>query len=128
LLPVVTELITDSIFPQEELDIYKKNAQQRLQVSLKKSEFVAGRLVDAYLYGPAHPYGVYMELDDYQQLQREDLVNFYERQYRRGTCRILVAGKLPADILHRLETAFGGLSTHPPENGFTLPAPPIIPV
>ncbi len=39
LLPVVAELINDSIFPQEELDIYKKNAQQRLQVSLKKSEF-----------------------------------------------------------------------------------------
>ncbi|HEY4334997.1 MAG TPA: insulinase family protein, partial [Puia sp.] len=79
LLPVVAELITDSVFPQEELDIFKKNAQQRLQVSLKKSEFVAGRLIDAYLYGPAHPYGVYMEQEDYQQLQRDHLVAFYKQ-------------------------------------------------
>src|SRR5579859_2136397 len=70
LLPVVAELITDSVFPVEELEIYKKNAQQRLQVSLKKSEFVAGRLIEAYLYGPEHPYGRYMQQEDYQQLQR----------------------------------------------------------
>jgi len=36
LLPVVSELIVDSIFPEEELDIYKKNMQQRLQVNLRK--------------------------------------------------------------------------------------------
>jgi len=127
LLPVVAELITDSIFPHEELDIYKKNAQQRLQVSLKKSDFVAGRLIDAYLYGPAHPYGVYMEQEDYQQLQRDDLVDFYKQQYLGGACRILIAGKLPADIIDRLEASFGRLAIHAPEKSVALPAPAIIP-
>jgi predicted Zn-dependent peptidase len=127
LLPVVAELITDSIFPQEELDIYKKNAQQRLQVSLKKSDFVAARLIDAYLYGPAHPYGVYMEQEDYQQLQRDDLVAFYKQQYLGGACRILVAGKLPADILDRLEASFGRLAIHAPAKDIALPAPAIVP-
>ena len=47
LLPVVKELITDSTMPQEELAIYQQNMKQRLQVSLKKSDFVAGRLIDA---------------------------------------------------------------------------------
>lgn len=128
LLPVVAELITDSIFPPEEIDIYRRNAQQRLQVSLKKSEFVAGRLIDSYLYGLEHPYGTYMVQEDYQQLQREELVAYFDRHYRRGACRILVAGKLPADILRRLETAFGGLSLHAPEKGIALPAPAIVPV
>jgi len=127
LLPVVAELITDSVFPQEELDIYKKNAQQRLQVSLKKSDFVAGRLIDAYLYGPDHPYGQYLEATDYQELQREDLTAYYQRYFREGACRILVAGKLPADILSQLEANFGGLAIHAPEKGTALPAPAIIP-
>ena len=35
-LPMVTELITDSIFPEEELAIYKQNQIQRLKVNLKK--------------------------------------------------------------------------------------------
>ena len=127
LLPVVAELITDSTFPQEELDIYKKNSQQRLQVSLKKSDFVAGRLIDAYLYGPTHPYGVFMDQEDYQQLQRDDLVAFYQKYYRQGACRILIAGKLPADIFERLETYFGGLPIQAPEKGIALPAPAIVP-
>ncbi|HEY4109219.1 pitrilysin family protein [Puia sp.] len=127
LLPVVAELISDSVFPQDELDIYKKNAQQRLQVSLKKSEFVAGRLIDAYLFGSEHPYGRYLEQGDYQQLEREDLTAFYHQHYREGACRIMVAGKLPADILTRLEAAFGGLPLHAPQKEVAFPAPSIIP-
>ena len=59
LLPVVRELLTDSIMPEEELAIYQQNMKQRLKVSLKKSDFVAGRLIDVYLYGEQHPYGKY---------------------------------------------------------------------
>jgi predicted Zn-dependent peptidase len=62
LLPVIAELVADSIFPEEELDIYKKNMQQRLQVNLRKSDFVAGRLIDSYLFGPEHPYGRFSTL------------------------------------------------------------------
>ena len=127
LLPVVAELITDSVFPVEELEIYKKNSQQRLQVSLKKSEFVAGRLIEEYLYGSEHPYGRYMQQDDYQQLQREDLVAHFQRYYLKGTCRIIVAGKLPGDIIPQLEASFGRLGIRAPAKGSVLPAPAIIP-
>ena len=64
LLPVIAEMITDSVFPQEELGIYIKNMQQRLQVSLMKSDFVAGRLNDAYLFGENHPYGNFASMID----------------------------------------------------------------
>ena len=110
LLPVVAELLSDSVYPQEELDIYKKNGQQRLQVNLKKSEFVAGRLIDAYLYGPEHPYGRYSALEDFQALEREEILQFYRKYYQEGVTRIFVAGKLPEDILPQLEKNFGHLS------------------
>src|SRR5579871_1028429 len=110
LLPVIAELITDSIFPQEELDIFKKNSQQRLQVSLKKSEFVAGRLIDAYLFGEQHPYGKYSSLQDYVALQQDEIKNFYQQYYKNGRCVIFVAGKLPKDIIEELDKNFGHLS------------------
>lgn len=127
LLPVVAELITDSVYPQEELDIYKKNGQQRLQVNLKKSEFVAGRLIDAYLYGPTHPYGKYSSLEDYQVLEREELKKYYDKYYRNGACRIFVAGKLPSTLLQQLELHFGGLPLHAPAKGDNGPSYDIIP-
>jgi len=114
LLPVVAELISDSIFPEEEVAIYKKNGQQRLQVNLKKSDFVAGRLIESYLYGPGHPYGKYSRLEDLQNLQREDLLRFYQQNYSHGACRIIVAGKLPPTLSDELERYFGALPLHAP--------------
>ena len=109
LLHVVAELISDSIFPEEELAIYKQNSQQKLKVSLEKCEFVAGRLIDAYLFGENHPYGKYSELHDYSALHRDELVDFYEKYYKHGRCVIFVAGKLPKNIMEQLETYFGQL-------------------
>jgi predicted Zn-dependent peptidase len=124
LLPVVAELISDSTFPGEELAIYKKNGQQRLQVNLKKSDFVAGRLIESYLYGPQHPYGKYSMLEDFQHLQREDLQKFFKQHYSHGACRIIVAGKLPATLPEELESCFGALPLHAPvpRDPATLPA------
>jgi zinc protease len=127
LVPVVAELLTESVYPEEELAIYKKNAQQRLQVNLKKSDFVAGRLIDAYLFGEEHPYGKYNRAEDFQALRREDLLDFYRRHYQNGACRIIAAGKLPADLIPLLEKYIGVLPFGKPAAGAAVPQFPIRP-
>lgn len=109
LLPKVRELITDSVLPQEELSIYQQNMKQRLKVSLKKSDFVAGRLIDVYLYGEKHPYGKYSSAENFDALQREELVDFYKKYYKQGKLIIFVAGKLPQNLVQLLNTNFGDL-------------------
>ena len=118
LLPVVEELITDSIFPEEELAIFKQNQKQRLSVSLKKSEFVAGRLIDSYLYGEKHPYGKYSSHAAYDALNREELISFFNTYYKHGNCVIFTAGKLPAGLFELLNKHFGKL---PFGNNFQKP-------
>jgi zinc protease len=113
LLPVVRELITDSVLPQEELDIYRQNMKQRLQVNLKKSDFVAGRMIDVCLYGEKHPYGKYSSAEDFDALQREQLVDFYKQYYQEGKLILFVAGKLPADLNALLDQYFGDLPNRP---------------
>ena len=112
LLPVVREVLSDPLFSEEELGIYKKNMQQRLQVSLKKCDFVAGRLIDAYLFGEAHPYGKYSTHEDYEALQRQELVDFFQTYYRRGKLMIFAAGKLPANLESLLNEQFGDFPLH----------------
>ncbi|HEY5773813.1 MAG TPA: pitrilysin family protein [Chitinophagaceae bacterium] len=118
LLPVVEELITDSIFPEEELAIFKQNQKQRLSVSLKKSEFVASRLIDSYIYGEKHPYGKYSSHAEYDALNREELIAFYNKYYKHGNCVIFTAGKLPAGLFELLNKHFGKL---PFGNNFQKP-------
>ena len=109
LLPVIAEILTESIFPEDELVIYKQNQKQRLEVSLKKCDFVANRFIDEYLFGIQHPYGKYTSVEDYDALQTEELKNFYRQFYTKGKCMMFVAGKLPTDIQEQLNKNFGSL-------------------
>ncbi len=116
LLPVVKEMITDSVFSETELDIYKQNSKQRLSVNLQKCDFVATRLVDAYLYGEEHPYGKYTNPEDLDALNSGLLKDFFKQYYLNGQCVIFVSGKLPADIQQQLNNTFGDLSLKPFNN------------
>jgi len=109
LLPVVREILTDSVFPQQEISTEVQNMKQKLDVNLKKSSFVAGRLIDTYLFGEEHPYGRFSRHEDFDALTREDLVDFYTRYYKRGSFKIFVAGKLPSNISELLQQYFGDI-------------------
>jgi predicted Zn-dependent peptidase len=113
LLPVVKELLIDSVFPEDELSIYKQNMKQRLQVNLKKCDFVANRLIDAYLYGEDHPYGKYTRHEDFDAVTREEVQSFYKSRYLNGNLVLFVAGKLPPNLFALLNHHFGDLHHTP---------------
>ncbi len=110
ILPLVRELITDAIFPQNELDIFQQNSTQRLAVNLKKCDFVANRLIEEYLYGSTHPYGRAYTKEQIAGVTREDMATFFNTFYTNGQCRIFSAGKFPADFESMIESNFGDLN------------------
>ena len=125
LLPVIKEMITDSIFPEEELSIYIQNSKQKLSVSLKKCDFVANRLIDAYLFGENHPYGKYIASADYDALTTAQLKEHFQQYYLNGHFIIFVAGKLPVDLFKVVNEQFGYLTIKPGKQQITnniLPA------
>lgn len=109
LLQLIRELITMSIFPQNEIEIFQQNSIQKLSVNLLKCDFVANRLIDEYLYGATHPYGKVSKKEDIEVIRREDLIGFFQQYYLNGKCSIFSAGKLPSDFEQLLETFFGDL-------------------
>jgi predicted Zn-dependent peptidase len=115
LLPVVNDMLTNSIFPEEEMETFRRNSKQRLKVNLQKCEFVAGRMIDAYIYGEDHPYGKYTHLEDLDELTTDQLKAFYQQYYVNGQCAIFVSGKLPNDIQQQLNAHFGKLTVTKPE-------------
>ncbi|MEO6488474.1 MAG: pitrilysin family protein [Ferruginibacter sp.] len=109
LLPVIEDMISGSKFPEQELEIYQQNCRQRLQVNLQKCEFVAGRLIDSYLFGEHHPYGTYTNLEDIDRLNIEQVRAFYQQYYLNGQAIIFVAGKIPSDLQKLLNEHLGKL-------------------
>ena len=114
LLPVVQEMITDSIFPEEELNIYKQNSKQRLSVNLQKCDFVASRFIDSYVYGENHPYGTFTHAADIDALDTEKLKKHFQQNYLQGSCVIFVSGMVPADLQKQLNLHFGKMAISKP--------------
>jgi zinc protease len=114
LLPIIKDMLTDSIFPQEELNTFIQNAKQRLLINLQKCEFVAARKIDQLVYGDQHPYATFTDAKDYDNIEVAQLKAFYDSYYLKGNCAIFVAGKLPANINELLNENFGKLQLSKP--------------
>jgi len=125
LLPVIREILSDSIFAEHELEIFKQNSKQQLSVNLQKGDFVANRLIDKYLYGEDHPYGKFTTPESYDALQAKEIRNFYTGYYLKGKCILFAAGKLPVDFEEQLNNFFGDLNFNesiPPPADMATPA------
>lgn len=114
LLPVVREILSEAALLQTEMDIAIQNMKQKLDINLKKSSFVAGRLIDAYLFGGEHPYGRFSRHEDFDKLTRDDLVAFYNQYYKEGSFKIFIAGKLPPHLSTVLNQYFGDFKNATP--------------
>ncbi len=105
-LPVIKAVITDSIFPESELETFVRNQQQKLQVSLQKNDIIARRKFNKAIYGNTI-YGLGAEFEDYKTLQRDDMLAHFKQMYQPSNCTILVAGKVDDTTLNLLTKSFG---------------------
>jgi len=123
-IPVVSEILADAIFPENEIAIYQQNQIQQLTLNLKKGDFIANRFIDEYLFGIDHPYGKYSSEAAYNQLTRDDLTSFYNKYYKEGECIVFMAGKFPANIESILNQYIGTLPLN--KHVIDIPSHPII--
>jgi zinc protease len=104
-LPVIKDILTDSIFPEKELETYIRNQQQKLQVSMQKNDIVARRVFNKALYGDT-AYGLGADADTYKTLYREDLLAHFKQMYQPSNCTIIIAGKIEPGILELITDTF----------------------
>ncbi|MFD1256865.1 M16 family metallopeptidase [Mucilaginibacter terrae] len=104
-LPVILDILTDSQFPEKELETFIRNQQQKLQVSLQKNDVLARRAFNKVVYGHSI-YGQSGEAADYQQLQREDLLAHFKQMYQPSNCTLIIAGKVDEATLQQITGAF----------------------
>lgn len=106
-LPVVREQLTEAVFPENELSIYRKNQKQRLVVENERVNSVARRKFNNLLYGDNHPYGYFITPEDYDKVTSNDLRAYFPMHYHAGNCTILVAGIVTDETLQLLNKYFG---------------------
>ena len=71
-LPIVKAIITDSIFPQIELETLIRNQKQKLSVNLEKNDFLSRKIFNNVLFGNSL-YGYDTRAQDYDRLTQDQL-------------------------------------------------------
>ena len=105
-LPILKSIIDESVFPQQEIDIFIQNQKQSLQVSLEKNDFIARKNFAHAIFGNSS-YGSNITFADYDALQQQDLLAYYHAAYKPENCTMFVAGKFGQAEFDLLNANFG---------------------
>ena len=89
---LLRELLTESIFPLDELDLLKSIYLQNLKVNYEKTSFLASRLMRKSLFGESHPYGKELDEHDVRTLSQDVLIKHFGGLF--GSATVFVSGKV----------------------------------
>jgi predicted Zn-dependent peptidase len=110
LLTIVAELITDPIFPEEELALKKKISLQQLLVNEQKVDFLASRKFTETLFGADHPYGYKLHRQAIEAIDRQAVVQFHKDRILQQPFMAFVSGMVPHNFTILLEQALGHIN------------------
>ncbi|WP_432709870.1 M16 family metallopeptidase [Pedobacter sp.] len=105
-LPILKSILDESVFPQQELEIFIQNQKQNLQVSLEKNDFLARKNFAHAIFGDTS-YGSNIGFAEYDALQRADLLAYYKAAYKPANCTLFVSGKFEHTEFALLNQIFG---------------------
>jgi zinc protease len=120
-LGVFKDFLTSAEFREDRVDLAK--TQLRSEISRRNDDAggIAGREFSDILYGRNTPYGWRIEYADVDNIQRQDLLNFYHRYYFPSNIMLAIYGDFSAsEMKTKLEQLLGSWK-------YTQPAVPAFP-
>lgn len=115
LLPMLKEMISESIFPEAEFAVQKNIASQTLKVNLEKTAFVASQTFREQIFGSKHPYGKSVNQAIIENITPEAVREFYAKQISGKLFTIFLSGSFSEEEIKGLNEVFGQMSASSPE-------------
>lgn len=107
LLDLLADAVLNPTFPEEQLEIVRKQALSSITAGKKTPATLASNLQRKVLFGD-HPYGKFQTEESVNAIKVEDLKNFYNAHYFANNATIAVVGDVKsADIVKQLQKYFG---------------------
>lgn len=107
-LALLAEMVFRPTFPEEELDLYRRNTIENLKFQRSQPNFLANEQTSRILYGE-HPYAIISpKASDIEKLTREDLVKLHDQRLVPNNAVLIVVGNIERDdLLSKLNEHFG---------------------
>lgn len=102
-LEVLAGLLSDAIYPDNELVIFKANSLQRLRVNESRNGYLTRRAFNALVYGNTNAYGAPVYQADIENISRETVLGFYQKHYAKKPAYVLVSGMVNEQVAADLQ-------------------------
>jgi len=126
LFSILSELVLETEFRQEELDRLKKQTISGLQTEKDDANAIAGNVRKALVYGKNHPYGQITTEKTVENISLELCRNYFKTYYRPNVGYLALVGDINVEDARKLvEKAFGAWQkAEVPKHQYLTPAPP----
>lgn len=123
-MPLMMEKILQPAFDEKDFQRVKTQTLEGIQASLKTPQALAGRAINAVLYGPTHPMSYPQQgiLSTVGNISLEDVKSFYAAYFPLNLSGITVSADLPQETVVAALQPLGELVVRPMVRGPIAPA------
>lgn len=109
-VPMLAEMITESIIPEKELEIFLTNKRQEFLVNNEKTAYLARKKFSEVFFGKTHPYANQVTEQDYLQVTSAAVRQFYQQHINAHNCRLMICGNVNDKVLQTVIREFSQLA------------------
>jgi predicted Zn-dependent peptidase len=113
LLEIVVDAILHIKFDEREINQSIAQRKQRFEINMGKVSTLARRKFISLVF-PDSPYGVQTEKEDFDQLDRHDIIEFHRKHYIGALQKVAVVGNLSAGNMQKIENLVSAFQFQPP--------------
>lgn len=108
LLPVFIDLMTNPAFPEDKIELAKKQMKSSISRRNDNQQQIGYREFEQLIYGEQSVYGRLTEYQTVNNISREDIINFHKDHFVGKNMMVGLVGDFSADkIKKQLQQAFG---------------------
>lgn len=111
---LLAEVIQEPLFPQDKIDLAKTQARGEIARRNDNPNGIANREFQKLIYGDVSPYSRTVEYGTLDNVNREDLVNFYQQYFYPNNMMLGIVGDFdPKKMRDLIEKEFGSWKSNP---------------
>jgi predicted Zn-dependent peptidase len=107
-LPAVVKLFVEMMenanFPLTEVEELINDRKQKLQINLEKVSFLAQRKFQGLIFDGTH-YNRTINLEDYNSVSREEIVSYFEKNYKKGLKKVFLVGDFKEEVVSAISNS-----------------------
>lgn len=126
LLELMSDVLLNPAFPQDELEKAKRRQESNLASAKDNASAIAGNVGAILRYGKDHPYGEVMTEESLGKITLDQIRKHYDTYFKPGISYLVVVGDISkADAMAKAEKYFGKWANAPvPEHTYPAPKQP----